>query len=89
MDSQKTHKAFIQMGKWLKGTSGHNECCSAPSPCSLVHFKKLRATRKYQRASNHEEQRLLKKASSMTLKTESMLDGMQDVGIKKSIKQQH
>ena len=32
MDSHKTHKAFIQMAKRLDRMSGHNECCSAPSP---------------------------------------------------------
>ena len=32
LDSQRTNKAFVQMAKWLEQTSGHNECCSVPSP---------------------------------------------------------
>ena len=35
MDSHKTHKAFVQMVKWLEPTSGHNECCNTPSPHSV------------------------------------------------------
>jgi hypothetical protein len=35
MDSQKIHKAFVQMAKQLEQMSGHNECCSAPSPYSV------------------------------------------------------
>ena len=31
MDSHKTHKAFVQMAKWLEQTLGHNEYRSAPS----------------------------------------------------------
>ena len=36
MDSHKTHKAFVQMAKWLERTSGHNKCCSAPGPFSAL-----------------------------------------------------
>ena len=32
--SQK-QKVFVQFAKWLEQTSGHNECCSAPSPHSV------------------------------------------------------
>ena len=35
MDSHKNHKAFVQMAKRLERKSGHNECCSAPSSCSI------------------------------------------------------
>ena len=48
-----------------------------------VHFKKPHAKRNYQRANHHEEQlRLLKKASKMTLKTESMLEEEHQESIK-------
>ena len=30
-----THIAFVQVAKQLDRTLGHNECCSAPSPCSV------------------------------------------------------
>ena len=33
MDGHKTHKALVQMAERLEQASGHNECCSAPSPC--------------------------------------------------------
>ena len=29
------HKAFVQMAEWLQWTLGQNECCGAPSPCSV------------------------------------------------------
>ena len=35
MDSQKTHKAFVQMAKQLERTLGHNKCCIVPSPRSV------------------------------------------------------
>ena len=37
MDSHKNHKAFVQMAKQ---TSGHNECCSAPSHVPFATYVK-------------------------------------------------
>ena len=28
-------EAFVQMAKWIEWMSGHNDCCSAPSPHSF------------------------------------------------------
>ena len=38
MESHKTSKAFVQMAEQIEQTSGHNKCCTAPSPCSVPAF---------------------------------------------------
>ena len=35
LDSHKNHKAFVRMAKRLEQMSGHNECCSVPTSCSI------------------------------------------------------